>query len=139
MRTKSGVVSHRKRVKVRKGTKGMQRARRTSYRLGKQAITRSLEYSYRDRRTRKRDFKRLWIQRINAAARANGTTYAKFMNDLSKAGSTINRKMLAELAYSEPEAFKAVLQAVSQPKQEAKVQKQEVRSTKQATKVVSPK
>lgn len=115
MRTKSGIVTHRKRVKVRKGTKGMKHARRTSYRLGKQAITRSLQYSYRDRRTRKRDFRRLWIQRINAAARENGTTYAKLINDLDKAGIKINRKMLAELAYSEPEAFTAVVEAAKKP------------------------
>lgn len=116
MRVKSGVVSHRKRLKVRKATKGMKHARRSSYRLGKQAVTRSLQYAYRDRRNRKRDFRQLWITRINAAARENGTTYSKLTADMKSANIELNRKVLAELAYTDPKAFKAVVDAAKSSK-----------------------
>jgi len=112
MRAKSGVVSHRKRVKVRKATKGMKQAPRSSYRLGKQAVTRSLHNAYRDRRNKKRDFRRLWVTRINAAARENGTTYSELMANLKASKIELDRKILAELAYSDAEAFKAVVDTV---------------------------
>jgi len=115
MRTKSGVVSHRKRVKVRKANKGKQHTVRTSYRMGKQSVVRSLQYAYRDRRNKKRDFRRLWIQRINAAARENGTTYSKLIADMNKANINIDRKVLAQLAYEEPKAFTAVVEASKSP------------------------
>lgn len=105
MRVKRGVPARKKHNKIRKNTKGMQSARRSSVRLGKQAVVRSLQYAYRDRRNRKRDMRTLWNTRINAAARENGTTYSKLMNGLKNAKIELNRKMLAELAVSEPKAF----------------------------------
>ncbi len=113
MRARSGVARAAKHKKVKAQTKGMSHARRRSYRLGKQAVTRSAQYAYRDRRNKKRDFKRLWITRINAAARVEGTTYSALIANMKTAGVTINRKVLADLAYSEPEAFKAVVKAVT--------------------------
>ena len=97
--------------KIKKSTKGMTKSRRSSHRLGKQAIIRSLEYAYRDRRNKKRDFRRLWITRINAAARLNGTTYGQLMSGLKKAGVNLDRKVLAELAVNEPEAFAAIVKS----------------------------
>jgi large subunit ribosomal protein L20 len=113
MRTKSGVVSHSKRVKVRKATKGMSHHRRRSYRLGKQAVVRSLEYAYRDRRNKKRDFRSLWISRINAGAREEGVSYSLFMNGLKKAGVELDRKVLAQLAYEDPKAFKELVKVAT--------------------------
>ena len=86
----------------------MSHHRTRSYRLGKQAVVRSLEYAHRDRRNRKRDFRKLWITRINAAARQEGLTYSKLMSGLKKADVQLNRKVLAELAFSDPKAFKEV-------------------------------
>ena len=111
MKVNSKVAAHARHKKVKRQTKGMQKTPRSSYKLGKQAVVRSLQYSYRDRRNRKRDFRRLWITRINAAARMNGTTYSKLTADMNKTGITIDRKVLAELAFSEPEAFTAVVKA----------------------------
>lgn len=112
MRSTNAVASRNRRKKVLKQTKGMQKARRRSYRLGKQAVNRSLQYSYRDRRTKKRDFRKLWITRINAAVREHGMTYSSFINKLTKAEVKVDRKMLAELAVNEPAAFAAVVKAV---------------------------
>ena len=109
MRIKRGVTSHKKHRKVRRATKGMSHAHRTSVRRGKQAVTRSLEYAYRDRRARKRTFRQLWNIRINAAARAHGMTYSHLINGMKLAGIKLDRKILAELAVNEPQAFKAVL------------------------------
>ena len=111
MRTRSGVVSHRKRLRVRKATKGMGHNRRASFRMGKQAETKALQYAYRDRRNKKRDFRALWIIRINAAARANGVTYSQLMSGLKEAGITIDRKNLAQLAYEDPEGFKTLVKS----------------------------
>ncbi len=113
MRARSGVARHAKKNKIRKQTKGMTSSRRTSYKLGKQAVIRSAQYAYRDRRNKKRDFKRLWITRINAAARQEGTTYSALMSNMRKSGLEINRKVLADLAYSEPAAFKEVVKSVT--------------------------
>ena len=113
MRARSGVTSHAKHKKVKKQTKGMGHARRRSYRLGKQAVIRSQQYAYRDRRNKKRDLKRLWITRINAAARENGTTYSALMADMKAKGIAINRKVLAQLAYEDPKAFTEVVKAAS--------------------------
>lgn len=111
MRARSGTVSAKRHKKVKKAVKGMSHHRTRSYRLGKQAVVRSLEYAYRDRRNRKRDFRRLWITRINAASREEGMSYSQLMNGLKKAGVELDRKVLAELAYSEPEVFKEVVKA----------------------------
>lgn len=111
MRVKKGVNARKRHNKIRKSTKGMQHARRAGVRLGKQAVVRSLQYAYRDRRNRKRDMRRLWTTRINAAAREHGTTYSALINGLSKADIQINRKMLSELAVSEPKTFKMIVDA----------------------------
>ncbi len=105
MRVKRGVASHKKHQKIRKATKGMTRGNRSSIKRGKQAVTRSLQYAYRDRRNRKRDFRSLWNTRINAAARQNGTTYSQLMSMLKSKDIELDRKVLAELAVNEPKAF----------------------------------
>lgn len=109
MRVKRGVPARAKHKKILKAAKGMQHNRTRSFRLAKQAVIRALEYAYRDRRNRKRDLRGLWITRINAAARENGTTYAKLIAALKKANSELDRKVLAELAVSEPKAFTAIV------------------------------
>ena len=111
MRVKRGVASHKKHLKIRHATKGMQRSHRSSIKRGKQAITKSLQYAYRDRRNRKRTFRQVWNARINAAARLNGTTYSVFIAGLKKANITLDRKILAELAVNEPKAFQAIVEA----------------------------
>jgi large subunit ribosomal protein L20 len=112
MRVKRGVTARAKHKKIMKAAKGMQHARTSSYRLAKQAVTRALEYAYRDRRNKKRDLRSLWITRINAAARENGTTYGRLMSGLKKAGIELDRKVLAELAARESGAFAAVVKSV---------------------------
>jgi large subunit ribosomal protein L20 len=111
MRVKRGVTSHAKHKKIRDATKGFTRGNRSSIKRGKQAITKSLQHAYRDRRNRKRTFRELWNTRINAAARLNGTTYSKFIAALKGANITLDRKVLAELAVNEPAAFTAVVKA----------------------------
>jgi large subunit ribosomal protein L20 len=108
MRVKRGVTKHQKHKKVRQATKGMTLAHRSSVKRGKQAITKALQYAYRDRRNRKRTFRQLWNARINAAARLHGTTYSKLIAGLKAAGVTLDRKVLSELAVNEPKAFEAV-------------------------------
>ncbi|MFZ1458524.1 MAG: 50S ribosomal protein L20 [Candidatus Saccharimonadales bacterium] len=112
MRIKRGVTARAKHKKILNAAKGMQHARTRSYRLAKQAVTRALEYAYRDRRNKKRDLRSLWITRINAAARENGTTYGKLMNGLKTKGIELDRKTLADLAAREPAAFAAVVKSV---------------------------
>ena len=109
MRVKRGVTAHQRHKKVRKATKGMLKSRRGSYRLGKQAIIRALQNAYRDRRTRKRVMRRLWIIRINAAAREHDLTYSQLIPKLNQAQIELDRKSLAELAAREPRAFAAVI------------------------------
>ena len=111
MRVKRGVTTHAKHQKIRKATKGMTHAHTSSVRRGKQAVTKSLVYSYRDRRNRKRTFRGLWNARINAGARQNGTTYSKLIAGLKAANITLDRKVLSELAVNEPAAFTAVVKA----------------------------
>lgn len=111
MRVKRGTTSHKRHQKIRKATKGMSRSNRSSIKRGKQAVVKSLQYSYRDRRNKKRTFRELWNTRINAAARLNGTTYSKLIASLKKANITLDRKVLAELAVNEPKAFEAVVNA----------------------------
>jgi len=112
MRVKRGVTSHQRHQKIRHATKGMTRGNRSSVRRGRQAVIKGLQHSYRDRRNKKRTFRSLWNARINAGARLNGTTYSKLINGLKKANIDLNRKMLAELAVNEPEAFTAVVKSV---------------------------
>lgn len=112
MRVKRGVATHRKHVKIRKAAKGMTHANRVSVKRGKQAITKALQYAYRDRRNRKRTFRELWNARINAAARENGTTYSKLIAGLKAANITLDRKVLSELAVSEPKAFTTVVESI---------------------------
>lgn len=111
MRIKRGVPARRKHKKVLKAAKGMQHARRSSYRMAKQAVIRALQYAYRDRRTRKRDFRNLWVTRINAAARENGTTYSKLMASLKKSDIRLDRKVLSQIAVENPKAFAAIVKS----------------------------
>lgn len=108
MRVKRGVTARAKHKKILKAAKGMQHNRTRSFRLAKQAVTRALQYAYRDRRNKKRDLRGLWITRINAAARLHGTTYSQLMAGLKKANIELDRKVLAELAVKEPAAFEAI-------------------------------
>src|SRR3954462_9308951 len=108
MRVKRGVATHRKHVKIRKATTGMTHSNRASYKRGKQAVTKALQFATRDRKNRKRTFREMWNTRINAAVRLHGTTYSKFIAALKGANITLDRKILSELAVNEPAAFEAV-------------------------------
>ena len=108
-RTKRGVVTRAKHKKVLKSVKGQYGRRKNTIRVARQAMEKAMQYAYRDRRNKKRDFKSLWITRINAGVRAEGMTYSKFVNGLSKSGIKIDRKILAEIAYDNPEAFKTIV------------------------------
>ena len=108
-RVKRGVTSHAKHKKVLKAVKGQWGRRKNTIRIAKQAMEKAMQYVYRDRRAKKREFRSLWIQRINAGVRAEGLTYSKFINGLSKSGIKLDRKILAEIAYSNPEAFKIIV------------------------------
>ena len=110
MRIKTGVTARAKHKKVLKAAKGMQHNRTRSYRLAKQAVTRALQYSYRDRRNKKRDLRGLWITRINAAARENGTSYSRLIPALKASNIELDRKILAELAVSEPATFSKLVE-----------------------------
>ena len=109
MRVKRGVPARAKHKKILEAAKGMQHNRTRSFRLAKQAVIRALQYAYRDRRNKKRDLRGLWITRINAAARENGTTYGRLMHSLKTAGIELDRKILAEVAVREPKAFSAIV------------------------------
>ena len=111
MRVKRGVASHKRHQKIRRATKGMTHPNRASIKRGRQAVTKSLQFAYRDRRDKKRTFRQLWNARINAAARLNGTTYSKLIAALKGADITLDRKILSELAVNEPKAFEAVVKA----------------------------
>ena len=108
-RVKRGVTSRAKHKKVLKAVKGQWGRRKNTRRAARQAMEKAMQYAYRDRRNKKRDFKSLWITRINAGVRAEGMTYSKFVNGLSKSGIKIDRKILAEIAYDNPEAFKTIV------------------------------
>ena len=112
-RVKGGPSARRRHKKILKLTKGMYGTRHRLYRRAHEAMLKSLWYSYRDRRTRKRVLRRLWIARINAAARQNGTTYSRLIHGMKLADIRINRKMLADLAVRDPKAFKAVVKAAT--------------------------
>jgi large subunit ribosomal protein L20 len=108
-RVKTGITRRKRHQKVLKSTKGQFGTRSKLYKRANEARLKSLAYSYRDRRNRKRDLRGLWIMRINAAARLNGVSYSQLMNGLKKANIEINRKMLSEIAVRDPEAFKSVV------------------------------
>ena len=107
-RTTDHQKHHRKRRKILKQAKGYWGGRSRMFRTAREAVDRAQRYAYRDRRTRKRDFRRLWIARINAAARLNGLSYSQLIYGLGRAGVEINRRILADLAVRDPEAFAAV-------------------------------
>ncbi len=109
-RVKCNVVSRKRHKKVLKLARGYYGAKSKLYRVARQQVMKSLVYAYRDRKARKRDFRKLWIARINAAARLNGITYSRLMNGLRKAGVEINRKMLAELAVKDAQAFEKLVE-----------------------------
>ena len=108
-RVKRGVTTHARHKKVIKLAKGARGRSKNTFRAAIQRVEKNLQYAYRDRRTRKRDFRSLWIQRINAGSRQHGLTYSQFMNGLKKAEIDLDRKILAELAVSEPAAFESLV------------------------------
>jgi large subunit ribosomal protein L20 len=108
-RVKRGVTSHAKHKKVLKAASGFYGRRKNTIRIAKQAVEKSKQYAYRDRKNRKRTFRALWVQRINAAVREHGLTYARFIDGINKAGVTIDRKVLSDMAIHEPAAFAAVV------------------------------
>ncbi|MBY0501539.1 MAG: 50S ribosomal protein L20 [Alphaproteobacteria bacterium] len=107
---KRGTTAHARHKKILKLAKGYRGRSKSCYRIALQRVEKALQYAYRDRRNRKRDFRGLWIQRINAGAREHGLTYSRFVNGLTKAGIEIDRKVLADLAVREPVAFKAIVE-----------------------------
>ena len=111
MRVNRGVTARAKHKKILKAAKGMQHNRTRSFRLAKQGVIRSLQYAYRDRRNKKRDLRALWITRINAAARQEGTTYAKLIAGMKANNIELDRKVLAEIAVKQPKAFGAIVKA----------------------------
>ena len=108
-RVKRGVTAHARHKKVVDKAKGYYGRRKNVFRVAVQAVEKAGQYAYRDRRVRKRNFRALWIQRINAGARQHGLTYSQFMNGLKKAGIELDRKVLSDLAIREPEAFKGLV------------------------------
>jgi large subunit ribosomal protein L20 len=117
-RVKRGVTAHARHKSVLKQAKGFYGRRKNTIKVARQAVEKAGQYAYRDRKVRKRNFRALWIQRINAAAREIGLTYGRFIDGLNKSGIEVDRKVLADLAVHEPEAFKALAnkaQAALQP------------------------
>jgi large subunit ribosomal protein L20 len=108
-RVKRGVTAHAKHKKILKAAKGFYGRRKNTIRIAKQAVEKSMQYATRDRRRKKRTFRALWIQRINAASRELGLTYGRLIEGLTKAGVTIDRKVLADLAVKDPSGFKAIV------------------------------
>ena len=108
-RVKRGVTSKAKHKKVLKAVKGQWGRRKNTIRVARQAMEKAMQYAYRDRRNKKREFKSLWIQRINAGVRSEGLTYSNFINGLNKSGIKLDRKIPAEIAYDNPEAFKTIV------------------------------
>jgi large subunit ribosomal protein L20 len=108
-RVKRGVTAHAKHKKVLKAAKGYYGRRKNTIRVAKQAVEKANQYAFRDRKRRKRTFRALWIQRLNAAVREFGLTYSKFIDGLAKAGVTVDRKVLSDLAIREPDAFQAIV------------------------------
>ena len=118
-RVTNSPATRRRHKKVLKAAKGFCGRRKSSFKLARQSLTKALVYAYRDRRVRKRDFRRLWIVRINAAVRAEGVRYGEFINGLKKAGIELDRKILADLAVNEPAAFSKLIQTAKDNLQKA--------------------
>jgi large subunit ribosomal protein L20 len=119
-RVKRGVPAHAKHKKILKKAKGYYGRRKNTIRIAKQAVEKAMQYGYRDRKRKKRTFRALWIQRINAAVREHGLTYGRFINGLAKAGIEVDRKVLADIAVKDAAAFKALVdQAAAQLKKAA--------------------
>ena len=114
MRVKRGVAAHAKHKKILKAAKGMQHTRTRSYRLGKQGVVKALQYSYRDRRNKKRDLRALWITRINNASRELGVSYSQLLAGMKAKNINLDRKVLADLAVNNPEAFKKIVNTVKE-------------------------
>ena len=112
-RVKTAIITRKKHKKVLKMAKGYYGAKSTRFRMAKQAVMKSLQYAYVGRRLKKRDFRKLWISRINAGARANGVNYSTLINGMKKANININRKMLAEMAVNDPAGFAQVVAAAT--------------------------
>ena len=108
-RTKRGVTSRARHKKVFRAVKGQWGRRKNTIRVARQAMEKAMQYAYRDRRNKKREFKSVWIQRINAGVRSEGMTYSRFIHGLNKSGIKLDRKILAEIAYDNPEAFKTIV------------------------------
>ena len=123
-RVKGGYVTRRRRKAVLKLAKGYYGSKHTLYKTAHEQVMRSLQYAFRDRKARKRDFRKLWIQRINAACQLNGMKYSQFINGLAQADVVINRKMLAEMAVNDPEGFAKLVEVakkgLAKPKAKAK-------------------
>lgn len=111
-RIKRGVMVRKRHHKLMKEARGFQGSRSRHYKAAHESVMHALSYAYRDRRVRKREFRRLWIQRINAAARLHGTTYSRLMDGLKKAGIDLDRKILADMAVRDPEGFSKVVSQV---------------------------
>ena len=111
-RVSRGVTARARHKKVIKKAKGYYGRRKNVFRVAVQAVERGMQYAYRDRRKRKSDFRGLWIQRINAGVREEGLTYSKFINGLNKSGIKLDRKVLADIAYNNPEVFKSIVKKV---------------------------
>ena len=109
-RVKRGVPAHAKHRKVLKRAKGFYGRRKNTIRIAKQAVEKAAQYAYRDRKRKKRTFRALWIQRLNAAVRPFGLTYSRFIDGLAKSGITVDRKVLSDLAIREPAAFQAIVE-----------------------------
>ena len=118
-RVKRGTTTHARHKKIIQQAKGYRGRRKNTFRTAIQAVEKGLQYAYRDRRLRKRNFRALWIQRINAGARLHGMTYGRFINGLKRAGVEMDRKVLADLAAREPEAFKALVEVAEKATAEA--------------------
>ncbi len=112
-RVKRGVTAHAKHKKVLKAAKGYYGRRKSTIRVAKQAVEKAMQYQYRDRKRRKRNFRALWIQRINAATREHGLTYGRFIDGLTKLGIEVDRKVLADIAVKDAAAFKALVDKAS--------------------------
>lgn len=110
VRVKRGKAGHRRHKKILRAARGFRGSRSKTFRAAKETLLRAGAYAYRDRRVRKRDFRKLWIIRINAAARAKGMTYSRFMDGLNKAGVKVNRKMISEIAIADQASFDALVQ-----------------------------
>jgi large subunit ribosomal protein L20 len=109
-RSRNKVASRRRRRKILKQAKGYWGRRKNVYTIAKNAVEKAMQYQYRDRKVRKREFRKLWIMRINAAARQNGTTYSRLMGAMKKKNIELNRKVLADLAVNDPETFTAIVE-----------------------------